>query len=90
MESVNFLSARYVVPVQAFFTIRRPGFPLPSRCSRGLGGRDALIAKILIIGNFYEGVGVVVKGVVDLKPVVQNETDDVISGRILVKNSTNL
>jgi hypothetical protein len=49
-----------------------------------------LLAKILMIGNFYEGVGVVRRGLVDLKPVVQNETDDVISGGILVKNSTNL
>jgi hypothetical protein len=49
-----------------------------------------LIAKILMIG-IYEGVGVVVRsGLLDLKPVVQNETDDVISGGILVKNSTNL
>jgi hypothetical protein len=66
MESVNFLSARYVVPVRAFGTMRRSGFPLPNRCSRGLGGRDALIATILMIGNFYEGVGVVVRsGLVD-------------------------
>ena len=81
MESADFLSARHFVESELSAKLEDPAFryQVAFRVARTEETRP-LIAKILMIGNFYESIGVLVEsGLVDLEPVLQIWSGNVIS-----------
>jgi hypothetical protein len=79
-EAPDFLAARHFVEGELSRKLQEPAFrhQIAVPAARSDETRP-LIAKILVIGNFYEGMGILAKtGLVDKELVLQNWCDNLI------------